>query len=317
MNASDIAQMLAERIDSLVEDLLPAGHREGRHEWRCGSVSGAPGHSLGVHLSGHKRGVWADFANPEHAGDPLDLVKAVLNLDTIEALRWSRRWLGIEDGETAISRRRLPNAMRVDDPERWRRPWRTAQPIAGTLAEIYLAARLLAFDDPDGRVLRFHPRRVRKNLSGKFESHPALLAALNDVKSGEQYGIINIFLQVDGRDRIRDQKGKTTTGRALGTAVMLSGFDEPTTGLTICEGIETGIAILMTNLSPVWALGGAGNLGSFPVLDGIECLSIAADTDKVGQDNAEKTAERWGQAGRAVLIATPPSDDWAAAGDRR
>ena len=42
------------------------------------------------------------------------------------------------------------------DPDHWRRPWQAARSIAGTLAETYLAARGLAFDDdPKGRVLRF------------------------------------------------------------------------------------------------------------------------------------------------------------------
>ena len=60
----------------------------------------------------------------------------------------------------------------------------------------------------------------------------------------------------------------------------------------------------------MWALGGAGNLGTFPILAGIECLTICADTGPAGEENAAKTAERWRQAGREVLIATPPSDDW-------
>ena len=62
---------------------------------------------------------------------------------------------------------------------------------------------------------------------------------------------------------------------------MLSAFDEPTTGLTICEGTETGIAILSKGLAPVWACGGAVFLATFPVLRAIECLTIAADSDAV------------------------------------
>ena len=36
-----------------------------------------------------------------------------------------------------------------------------------------------------------------------------MLAALCDVHSGEQCGVINVYLQPDGRDRLRDKKGKT------------------------------------------------------------------------------------------------------------
>jgi len=179
------------------------------------------------------------------------------------------------------------------------------------LAEIYLSTRGLSFLDLDGRVLRFHPNRCRKNLADQFETRPALLAALSDVRTGEQCGIINIFLEPDGRDRLRDKKGKTTTGRARGAAVMLSPFEEPTIGLSICEGVETGIKVLMISLGPLWALGGAGNLGAFPVLNGIECLTICADTGATGQENAAKTAARWHEAGREAVIVTPPADDWA------
>jgi len=134
------------------------------------------------------------------------------------------------------------------------------------------------------------------------------------VETGQQCGIINIFLQPDGRDRLRDKKGKTTTGRALRGAVMLSPFDAATTGLSICEGVETGIKVLMTSPSPLWALGGAGNLGAFPVLAGIDCLTICADAGHIGQENAAKTAKRWHHAGREAVIVTPPADDWAAKG---
>ena len=58
--AAEIARLLAARVDQLVLDLLPTGHREG-HEWRVGSIGGEPGHSLGVHLTGTKAGVWSDF----------------------------------------------------------------------------------------------------------------------------------------------------------------------------------------------------------------------------------------------------------------
>jgi Toprim domain len=309
---AELDRLLADRALELCADLLPGGHREG-HEWRCGSIAGEMGGSLGVHLAGAKCGVWADFASGE-GGKLLDLIQATQRLGLKAAIKWARQWLGIVDG-SPISRPAVPKkpeTAQADDPDRWRFAWRPAQPIAGTLAETYLTARHLNFKDPDGRVLRFCPRRARNNPAGELDHHPALLIALCDIRSGEGCGVINVYLLADGSDRIRDRKGKTVTGRAKGAAAMLSAFDEPTMGLTICEGIETGIAILMSGLAPVWALGGAGNLGAFPVAGGIECLTIAADVGEAGQAAAEKTAKRWHQAGRKVTIVTPPADDWAA-----
>jgi putative DNA primase/helicase len=312
MRADEIAAVLADRISSLAPELLPGGHREGR-EWRAGNVNGEAGSSLGVHLAGHKAGIWSDFATGA-AGDALDLVRASLGCDVPEAMAWARRWLGIEEGDAALPTPPLspkPVKLAAADPERWGHTWGVARPISGTRADAYLAARGLQFDDPDGRALRFVPKRGRKSVEGEFEAHPAMLALLCDARTGEPCGIINCYLLPDGRDRLRDQKGKTSTGRVRGAVVMLDDFDVPTMGLVVCEGVETGIAIYHSGLRPLWACGGAGNLAKFPVLGGIECLTIAADADEAGQRAAEACAARWRKAGREVTIAAPPTGDWA------
>jgi hypothetical protein len=313
LSVADIVRCLADRIEALVLDLLPNGRREGG-EWRCGSVAGEKGCSMAVHLAAAKAGVWADFADDKR-GDALDLVMAVVGLSKGEAVQWAKRWLGLEHGKPALSIRSTPAAT-PKPPEmppgdaRWRYPWSTAKPIAGTLAETYLAARRLRFDDAQGRVLRFSEARWRQNPAGEIEIHPALLALLRDAHTGERCGIINIYLQPDGSDRICDAKGKTVAGRAKGAAVMLSPFCNVTAGLTICEGTETGIALLMDGLAPVWACGGM--LGSFPVIGGIEAITIAADADKPDERKASAVAVRWHQAGREVAIVKPPAGDWAA-----
>ena len=312
MKAADIARELAAGIDALVTDLLPNGHREG-HEWRCGSIAGEPGSSLAVHLKGNKAGVWADFAGGI-GGDALDLAAAVLGKPVVEAMDWSRRWLGIDEGEAAAPRRLAPPPKAAEpaaDPDRWQRPWQAARPIAGTLAASYLAARGLEFDDQAAQVLRFAVRRARLAPDGGLECRPAMLAALSDARSGEMVGIISTFLAADGCDRLRDRKGRTVTGRARSAVVVLSDFDEPTAGLVLCEGIETGVKIYSSGLRPIWACGGAGTLANFPVLGGIECLTIAADADEPGQKAAEACAARWREAGREVAIVAPPAGDWA------
>jgi putative DNA primase/helicase len=312
MTPSEIARALADRIAALTSDLLPNGHREGQ-EWCVGNVRGEPGSSLKIRLTGKKAGVWSDFAAGE-AGDALDLVRAVLGIDMAGALRWARRWLGITDGRAELPRRPAPKQFEPEpdlDPDSWRKPWQSAHPITGTSAETYLIGRKLWYDDPIGQVLRDAARRARKNPDGVLEYHPAMLCALSDTHTGQQCGIINIFLQPDGSDRIRDRKGKTVTGHAKGVAVMLSEFCEPTMGLVICEGPETGIALFQREVRPVWACGGAGNLASFPVLGGIECLTVAADPGAAGQKAAAQVASRWRQADREVEIITPPSGDWA------
>src|SRR5438477_3932354 len=94
---SEIVRQLAARAGELVADLLPAGYREGA-EWRCGSVAGERGDSLGVHLTGSKAGVWSDFSTGQK-GNALALVRKVLGLNMRHAIQWSLHWLGHADGK--------------------------------------------------------------------------------------------------------------------------------------------------------------------------------------------------------------------------
>jgi putative DNA primase/helicase len=311
--AETISRMLAERAEALVMDLLPNGRRDGA-EWRIGSTLGEPGNSLSVRLIGKKSGVWADFATGQN-GDALDLVREVLGVDMPAAMRWACHWLGIEPGGAPVARRPAlpPKVKPIPNPGAWRKTWQAGRPIAGTLAELYLAARRLSFGDPDGCVLRFHPRAARLMGDERLEHHPAMLALLSDVMTGEPCGIVKTFLRPDGGDRLRDPKGKTTSGRQTGAAMMLSTHAEPTYGLVACEGCETGIALHMAGLRPVWACGGASVLRSMPPLAGIQCLTVAADADAPGRAAATALAESWLLAGKEVATIEPPvaGADWA------
>jgi hypothetical protein len=325
MNATGISRLLAQNIHALCRELLPNG-RQINHEWFCGSIAGERGNSCKVHLTGEKAGVWCDFNGGYEKGDALGLVKAVYRYDTAAALAWAHRWLGIDDRphprrRSAIRRPPprspapppVPAAPRAaDNPERWDYYGRTSTPIAGTLAEVYLAARGLAFDDPAGEVLRFRTRHPRKNPdTDQLEHHPALIALLRDVLTGEPCGLVNIYLQADGRDRLRDVKGKTTWGRALGAAVMLDPHDVVTMGLILAEGIETGISLIMAGLRPCWATAGTANLKAFPVLAGIEAITIARDADTAGEEASSACAKRWRAAGREALVIKTAAGDFA------
>jgi twinkle protein len=88
-----VKRMLADRAQAAAEYLLPNGRKDGA-EWRAGSISGEPGKSLGVHLSGKKAGVWSDFGG-EGGGDLLDLWMAARGVKLTEALDQARSWLGV------------------------------------------------------------------------------------------------------------------------------------------------------------------------------------------------------------------------------
>jgi putative DNA primase/helicase len=78
-----------------------------------------------------------------------------------------------------------------------------------------------------------------------------------------------------------------------------------TLGLGIAEGIETALSLAHA-YAPGWATLDAGNLAAFPVLSGIECLTIAVDNDPAGIRAADECAERWHAAGREVRLVMAP-----------
>ena len=61
--------------------------------------------------------------------------------------------------------------------------------------------------------------------------------------------------------------------------------------------------------SPVWAACSAGGIARFPVLPGVEALTIFADNDDGGAGTraAEACARRWAEAGREARIFAPPA----------
>ncbi|GAB2913842.1 virulence-associated E family protein [Paralcaligenes ginsengisoli] len=69
-----IADAALSRSETLVPDWLPNGVRDG-HEWRCGSIKGEAGRSLGVNLV---TGQWADFSSDgDRGGDLVSLYAAI------------------------------------------------------------------------------------------------------------------------------------------------------------------------------------------------------------------------------------------------
>lgn len=95
-------------------------------------------------------------------------------------------------------------------------------------------------------------------------------------------------------------------GPKKGCVVRLWPDEAVSTGLAVAEGVETALALAHA-YRPTWACLDAGNLAEFPVLAGIECLTIAADHDPAGIAAAEACGQRWADAGRDVEIVLPPT----------
>jgi hypothetical protein len=149
--------------------------------------------------------------------------------------------------------------------------------------------------------LRFHPTCPR----GNQQRLPAVVALLRDIRSDKPKAIQRIFLKADGSDRLRDTMGKATLGPAAGCVCKLSRNEDVCLGLGLTEGVEKGLAILNAGWAPIWVSCGTSGMAKFPVLAGIECLTVFADHDAGGQRAATECAQRWADAGKHVRIVTP------------
>lgn len=79
-------------------------------------------------------------------------------------------------------------------------------------------------------------------------------------------------------------------------------------GISIGEGFESTLSgVLLTGRAPAWAALNAGNVARFPVLNGMEALTIFVDNEAsgTGQTRARECAVRWSKAGREVRLLTP------------
>jgi hypothetical protein len=182
------------------------------------------------------------------------------------------------------------------------RLWNEAQDPCDTLASDYLASRgLILSDNVSGEVIRFHPKL---KLEGARVG--AMLALFRDVASNEPCGIHRTFL--DGEGRKLDRK---MLGRARCAAIKLDADEGVTLGLHIGEGLETCIAARLAGFRPVWALGSASGIAAFPVLAGVEAITVLGEVNDGGANHraAQACAARWTKAGQEAFIVAPLSGD--------
>jgi len=182
----------------------------------------------------------------------------------------------------------------------------TAEPIAGTVGEHYFRSRGIVGPLPD--CLRFAPalKRVQEIDGVKVTDHlPAIVAPFTNIRTNDLRAIHRTWLMPDGTGKA-DGLSRMWLGKATGCAIKLTDDTEVTLGLALAEGIETGLSVREAGF-PCWALGSASNLAKFPVLAGIEALTIFADHDEngTGLNAARECAARWNAAGVDCKIVMP------------
>jgi hypothetical protein len=176
--------------------------------------------------------------------------------------------------------------------------WNEAGDPRNSVVETYLASRPMQLpDELVGDLVRFHPLLW---FEGRYLG--AMITLLRDIRTDEPCGVHRTFLDSDGR-----KLGRKMLGRAKGAAIKLDPDPHVTQGLFIGEGFETCLAAYLFKFRPVWCVGSAGGIGNFPVLSGIDALTILAENDRNGVNEKAKNlcAQRWRDNGRQVFEVEP------------
>jgi hypothetical protein len=141
--------------------------------------------------------------------------------------------------------------------------WAAGVNPRGTLVQVYLASRCLELgEDTAGEVIRWHG------------GIGAMLALFRDIQTDEPRAVSRTYL-----DKDTQKIERKFLGPVGGCAIKLDADGAVLGGLLIAEGVESAMAARQLDLRPTWALGSKGAIGAFPVLEGVECLTILGEAD--------------------------------------
>ena len=194
---------------------------------------------------------------------------------------------GIREGhDEPLSKCSPKRHERQPEPEHYEvlAPWvnasgRLASDRAGTVAGSYLEHRGCALPPfADETHLRWHP-----DLPDRVSGYrgPALVALVTDVETGAALNIHRTWLAPEGiRKAPIDKPRRLLRGHRSRGVARLWPDEEVTLGIVVGEGLETRLAAARAGSIPVWSTLTAGNLAAFPVLRGLDGLTILVDHDR-------------------------------------
>jgi putative DNA primase/helicase len=196
--------------------------------------------------------------------------------------------------------------------------WDNSRPIEpDTVASRYLIGRGCALPPfPDETHLRWHPA-LSERVSGY--TGPAMVALVTVVETDEPINVHRTWLQHDGSGKAPiDTPRRLLKGHRSRGVIRLWPDAEVTMGLVVGEGIETCLAAARAGLTPVWSTISSGNLAAFPVLPGLDGMTVLVDHDRpnpktgrrAGHEAALAVIERYTAAGfepaRDLKVILPP-----------
>jgi hypothetical protein len=311
-SASELARRLGDHAEAVCREYLSNGHRSGNH-WIVGDVRNTRGRSMHVRLKANAKGSagkWVDEATSEF-GDLLDVIRESCGLiEFRDVADEARRFLAIPRPQPQEPRTQQPAAAR-GSPDAARRLFAMSQPIAGTLAERYLAGRGILLTACK-RNLRFHPGCYYRDLvTGETQTLPALIAAVTSL-DGRLTGLQRTWLDPAGSGKAQLADPRRSLGNLLGNGIWLG--LEPGTPVPVMaagEGFETmaSLRTVMPGL-PVAAATSANHLSGLTFPPGCRRLYIAADADAAGRHGIHRLSQRAGEAGILAIVLRPQLGDF-------
>lgn len=312
-DVSELATRLGREAEAVCRHYLSSGHRSGRY-WLVGDVQNNPGRSMFVRLIGSESGKgaagkWTDMATGEH-GDLLDVIREALGVvDFRDVAEEARRFLALPHPEPEKTRTPTgrTSSQASGSPEASRRLFAMAQPIRGTLAEIYLSGR--AITSLSGTAaLRFHPRCYYKpDEHSPTEIRPALVAAVTDL-AGHQTGAHRTWLAPDGSGKAAVETPRRAMGDLLGHGVRFGTAGEV---LAVGEGIETVLSPrqVLPHM-PMLAALSAAHLAAVLFPPSLRRLYVLRDRDPAGDGARDSLLARAASFGIEAISLTPREGDF-------
>lgn len=277
MNARELAALMADNAATIAEHLLPQGKRVAK-EWKAGSVSGEPGQSLSVCLSGAKRGVWKDFSAGV-SGDILDLWVQCRALSVPEAMREAKQFLGVRDQMPA---REMPT---------YKRPAKAKRQAPKSVLGEWLSSRGLT----DATVDAF---RI-----GEVERSGSLYVLFPYLREGE---LVNA--------KYRNIADKKDMRQEAGAEPCLFGWhliDPKVRAIAIAEGEIDAMSLHQVGIPALSVNAGAGNHqwidNDWNRLERFSEIFLCYDNDEAGQKGAREVANRLGL-DRCRVVTFPKKD---------
>jgi putative DNA primase/helicase len=249
------------------------------------------------------KGTW--FCDVCHfGGDLFALVERLENCGFRQALLKLADCFGLQNGHNGNAARgkkqkarekRKPKPASGDDNEATRHTalageiWSASLPAPGTPTECYLRARGITGDVPSS--IRHHP--ALRHPSG--QELPAMVAVVQESKSGELIAVHRTFLKPDGSGKAEVAPQKMALGPTGSGAAR---FARVTEKVAYTEGLEDALTIQEVKQLPARAM-----LGSFraeAIGDSVSEVYFCADREPSG------VSERHARTAGAQLLAKKP-----------